>query len=147
MDTACSASLVAAHVAAVALRNLECTAGALAGGVNLIIAPETYTVLSAASLLSSAGRCRTLDASGDGYGRGEACISYMLQPGSVWSGNHEPVAIFAGSAVNQDGLSSSLTAPNGPAQQAVMAKVGGIMRSKCFSLQALLHWLGSVVSK
>ena len=125
LDTACSASLVAAHVAAVALRNKECTAGALAGGVNLIIAPETYNVLSAASLLSSAGRCRTLDASGDGYGRGEACISYMLQPGSVWSsGNHEPVAIFAGSAVNQDGLSSSLTAPNGPAQQAVMTKVG-----------------------
>ncbi len=123
MDTACSASLVASHLAATSLERGECRDGALAAGVNLLLVPDTYTVLAAASLLSPAGRCKALDADGDGYGRGEACIAFTLKPFSGGLLADDAFVAILGSAVNQDGLSSSLTAPNGRAQQAVVTKV------------------------
>lgn len=59
-----------------------------------------------------------MDASADGYIRGEACTALALYPASSAS----TAAVFIlGSAVGQDGRSSSLTAPNGPAQQRVIA--------------------------
>lgn len=72
MDTACSASLVAVHLAGCAVQERQCPDGAAAAGVNLILVPETYRVLGAASLLSDSGRCKALDESGDGYGRGKS---------------------------------------------------------------------------
>ena len=78
-------------------------------------------------MLSPEGRCKTLDASADGYVRAEGCGALMLRPLSVAGAGHDgdplhrhPLAVLVGSAVNQDGRSSSLTAPNGPAQQRVM---------------------------
>ncbi len=75
-----------------------------------------------ASMLSPYGRCRALDAAADGYVRGETVITATLATASVATGSHQagPVVLIQGSAVNQDGRSSSLTAPNGPAQQEVI---------------------------
>jgi acyl transferase domain-containing protein len=70
-------------------------------------------------MLSPEGRCKTLDASADGYVRAEAVGGLMLEHMRS-SGSQQVLAVFAGSAVNQDGRSSSLTAPNGPAQQQVL---------------------------
>ena len=67
-------------------------------------------------MLAPDGRCKTLDASADGYVRGEACVSAMLQLLSHTAAD-SALAVLRGSAVNQDGRSSSLTAPNGPSQQ------------------------------
>lgn len=67
-------------------------------------------------MLAPDGRCKTLDASADGYVRGEACVSAMLQLVSH-TATDSALALLVGSAVNQDGRSSSLTAPNGPSQQ------------------------------
>ena len=69
-------------------------------------------------MLSSDGRCKTLDSSADGYVRGEACGVIVLQ--SISGDNFDHSIIVGGSAVNQDGRSSSLTAPNGPSQQTVI---------------------------
>ena len=78
-------------------------------------------------MLSPEGRCKTLDASADGYVRAEACGTFFLSTANLRDskdhiGHASPpfLAILSGSAVNQDGRSSSLTAPNGPAQQQVI---------------------------
>jgi acyl transferase domain-containing protein len=76
----------------------------------LTLDPATIGMLTAASMLAPDGRCKTLDASADGYVRGEACITIAMSS-SQCSGT-APLALLAGSAVNQDGRSSSLTAPN-----------------------------------
>jgi acyl transferase domain-containing protein len=71
-------------------------------------------------MLSPDGRCKTLDAAADGYVRSEACIVFLLgQELDHGVAHGGPVAVVRGSSVNQDGRSSSLTAPNGPAQQQV----------------------------
>ena len=68
--------------------------------------------------LSPMGRCKSFEASADGYGRGEGFNALILQyPGLSNGKGGRASALAMGSAVNQDGRSSSLTAPNGPAQQ------------------------------
>ncbi|KAI8473971.1 MAG: thiolase-like protein, partial [Monoraphidium minutum] len=123
VDTACSSSLVAAHTAAGALGLGNCGA-ALAGGVNLTLAPDTTAAFAKAGMLAPDGRCKTLDSAADGYVRAEAVGVMLLQPlafgGATASGAAPPLALLVGSAVNQDGRSSALTAPNGPAQQDVI---------------------------
>ena len=59
------------------------------------------------------GRCKSFEASADGYGRGEGIAVLALAPAQP---EQRSVALLRGSAVNQDGQSSSLTAPNGPSQ-------------------------------
>jgi acyl transferase domain-containing protein len=78
--------------------------------------------LHPAGMLSPEGRCKTLDASADGYVRAEAVGGLMLEhlSSSGSSVTAQVLAVLAGSAVNQDGRSSNLTAPNGPAQQKVL---------------------------
>ena len=124
IDTACSSSLVGAHLAATSFIPGGCPR-ALVCGVNLTIRAETTAVLSKAGMLTADGRCKTLDAAADGYMRGEACVVHLLEAAGgddsgedAWA--RAPVAVLAGTGVNQDGRASSLTAPNGPAQQAVI---------------------------
>ncbi|HVH45825.1 MAG TPA: acyltransferase domain-containing protein, partial [Labilithrix sp.] len=120
VDTACSSSLVAVHLACESLR-ARTSDVALAGGVNLILSPHASTMLSNLGALSADGRCRTFDATGSGYGRGEGCGIVVLKrlSDAVRDGDRI-LALIRGSAVNQDGRSDGLTAPNGLAQQQVI---------------------------
>lgn len=120
VDTACSSSLVTVHLGVQSLRAGECHM-VLAGGVNLMLSPESYIALSRYGMLSPDGRCKTFDATADGFVRGEGCGMVVLKRLSDALADGDRVqAIIRGSAVNQDGPSSGLTAPNGPAQQAVI---------------------------
>ena len=120
IDTACSSSLVAVHLAVNALRARECRM-ALAGGVNLMLTPELSITLSRARMLAPDGRCKTFSANANGFARGEGGVMIALKRLSDAQKDGDRVlAVIRGSAVNQDGASSSLTAPNGPAQEAVV---------------------------
>ncbi|MGH9242195.1 MAG: type I polyketide synthase, partial [Vicinamibacterales bacterium] len=120
VDTACSASLVAVHLACQALRAGECRM-ALAGGVNVILTPDLFIAHSKAGMMAPDGRCKTFDARADGWVRAEGCGVVALKSLSDAEADGDRVlAIIRGSAVNQDGRSNGLTAPNGPAQEAVI---------------------------
>ena len=120
IDTACSSSLVALHLACQSLYNRECHQ-AIAGGVNLMLSPELTLTFSQAGMMSPDGRCKTFDASADGYVRGEGCGVVILKRLSDAIREQDNIlAVIRGSAVNQDGRSNGLTAPNGLAQQEVI---------------------------
>ncbi len=122
VDTACSSSLVAVHLACQSLRHRECDL-ALASGVNLLLSPELSITFSSAGMLAPDGRCKTFDASANGYVRGEGCTAIALKrlPQAL-ADNDNILAIIRNSAINQDGTSNGLTAPNGLAQEAVIRK-------------------------
>lgn len=73
-------------------------------------------------MMAAEGRCKALDAAADGYVRSESAVSVLLHPivnleqtsAGGW------VVLLAGTSVNQGGRSSTLTAPNGPGQQAAI---------------------------
>lgn len=120
VDTACSSSLVAVHLAVQSLRNGECRA-ALAGGVNLMLDPATAVALCRLQALSPDGRCKSFDASADGYGRGEGCGMLLLKRLSDAVTDGDQIwAVIRGSAVNHDGRSNGLTAPHEPSQEALL---------------------------
>lgn len=120
LDTSCSSSLVAAHLACQGLRGGEIDL-ALVGGVNLMLTPETTIGFSRLRALSADGRCRSFDAKAAGYARGEGCGMLVLkrQADAIRDGDRV-LALIRASAVNHDGASNGMTAPNGPAQTAVI---------------------------
>jgi acyl transferase domain-containing protein len=120
VDTACSASLLSVHLASKSLRSGECRF-AVAGGVNLILAPTTTVSFAQAGMMAPDGRCKTFDAAADGYVRGEGSglvvlkrLSHAIEDGD------RILALLLGSATNQDGRTNGLTAPKGVAQVAVI---------------------------
>ncbi len=128
VDTACSSSLVAIHLACQSLRNRECDM-ALAGGVNVMLAPDLSITFSKAHMLCLDGRCKTFDAAANGYVRGEGVGLILLKRLSdAVAANDRILAVIRGSAVNHVGASGGLTVPNGPAQQDVIHRALAVAR-------------------
>ncbi|MFL6075728.1 MAG: beta-ketoacyl synthase N-terminal-like domain-containing protein [Mycobacteriales bacterium] len=116
VDTACSASLVAVHLACQSLRAGESPV-AIAGGVMLMAAPGLTMVMDSAGALSADGRSKSFDAAADGYGRGEGCGIVVLKRLEDARRDDDPVlAVIRGSAVNQDGRTNGIMAPSEEAQ-------------------------------
>ena len=138
VDTACSSSLVAMHVARHDMNGVPIVSDdddgaaekdddALVAGANLALIPQWTSACWRAGMLSEEGRCKTLDASADGYVRSEAIVMARMRRmrraivyGDTSTVNSHGAILFSGAAVNQDGRSSALTAPNGPSQQRVI---------------------------
>jgi 3-oxoacyl-(acyl-carrier-protein) synthase/acyl carrier protein len=111
IDTACSSSLVAM------IQCVKSKSDGFVFGVQNILDPHITVNFSQARMLSNDGRCKTFDASANGYVRAEGCACLMIcfdeQPASNVS--------VIGFAINQDGRSNGLTAPSGPAQIALLS--------------------------
>ena len=123
VDTACSSSLVAVHLACQALRTGECEM-AVAGGVALMTTPNMHVLTSHARMLSPVGRCKTFDASADGFVPAEGVGAVVLKPLHRALADGDRVhGVIEGSGINQDGRSNGLTAPNLAAQRELVLTV------------------------
>ncbi len=122
VDSACSSSLTALHLAVESLQSGTCEC-AVAGGVNLIVDPLHYARLSAASMLSPGDRCRSFGEGADGMIDGEGVGAVVLKPldRALADGDHV-WAVIRGSMLNAGGRTNGYTVPNPRAQQAVIAQ-------------------------
>jgi len=147
IDTACSSSLVAAHYSVSDLRSGTADA-AISAGVNLTLSCKKAAAFTITGMLTPDGRCKTLDSAADGYVRAETCVVHLLQILDEEGGEEcaDHLVCLVGSSVNQDGRSSSLTAPNGPAQQAVLREslhVAGLAAGEVGALE--MHGTGTAL--
>lgn len=119
INTACSSSLVAVHLAARAIHAHDCDM-AVTAGTNAIILPlGASAAMTQVGALSPDGRCKAFAADADGYGRGEG-VSVAFVESELTADASRVLATLASCVINQDGRSSSLTAPHGPSQQALV---------------------------
>ncbi|KAH8671737.1 putative polyketide synthase [Xylariales sp. PMI_506] len=117
LDTACSGSLVAIHLACQALRLGEVST-AIAGGVGLIFSPDQMALMSLVGVFNSDGRSYTWDERGNGYGRGEGVGIVILKRLDDAIADGDPIrAVIRNSAVNQDGKTNGISLPNQKAQE------------------------------
>ncbi|BAV98290.1 modular polyketide synthase [Lysobacter enzymogenes] len=122
VDTMCSSSLSAIHLACQAIASGDCDA-AIAGGVNVIAHRNKYLQLSAAQFLSSDGRCRAFGAGGDGYVPGEGVGAVLLKRLSRAEADGDHIyATIRASALNHGGKTNGYTVPSNLAQAAVIGK-------------------------
>ncbi|WP_410638492.1 beta-ketoacyl synthase N-terminal-like domain-containing protein [Amycolatopsis sp. lyj-346] len=122
VDTACSASLTALHLACQSLRTGECRQ-AVVSGVNLITHPRQFRLLSGMGMLSRGGTCRPFGEGADGFVDGEGVVCLVLKPLAEARRDGDRVhGVIAGSAVNAGGRANGYTAPNVDAQHRVVTR-------------------------
>ena len=120
VDTACSGSLVAVHLAAQSIWNGECDI-ALAGGVNIMIGPNTAIAESKSGFLSPEGRSKAFSDAADGYARGEGGAIVIVKPlQRALDEGDDIYAQILGTAVSQDGHTDGITVPREEAQEAAI---------------------------
>ncbi len=127
VQTACSTSLVAVHLAAQSLLNGECDM-ALAGGVSIRVPQKTGYLYQAGGIFSPDGHCRAFDANAQGtmFGSGAGIVVLKRLPDALADGDFIH-AVIKGSAINNDGsLKVGFTAPAVDSQAEVIAEAHAV---------------------
>ncbi|HEX8620287.1 MAG TPA: beta-ketoacyl synthase N-terminal-like domain-containing protein, partial [Thermoanaerobaculia bacterium] len=116
LDSMCSSSLTAIHVACQDLKQGR-TNLAIAGGVNVSIHPNKYLVLSGGQFISSDGHCQSFGEGGDGYIPGEGVGVVVLKRLSEAQKDGDHIyGVIRGSSLNHGGKTNGYTVPNPQAQ-------------------------------
>ncbi|MFK3789065.1 amino acid adenylation domain-containing protein [Pseudomonas piscis] len=122
VDTLCSSSLTALHLAVQSLRRGECRV-ALAGGVNLSLHPNKYFIQSQLTMSSSDGRCRSFGEGGDGFVPGEGVGAVLLKPLAEAQADGDNIhAVIRATSINHNGRTHGYTVPSPNAQGAMIAE-------------------------
>lgn len=105
VQTACSTSLVAVHLAVQSLLAGECDM-ALAGGVTIELPHRVGYLYQEGEILSRDGHCRPFDADSTGtlFGSGAGCVVLRRLQDAIDDGD-QILAIVKGTAINNDGAS------------------------------------------
>ncbi|KAJ5727426.1 polyketide synthase type 1 [Penicillium malachiteum] len=122
IDSACSSSISAIHMAAASLLTRESDL-AIAGGVAIMSTPRTFISFSRQKALSKDGYCRpySADATGTSFSEGVGLL-LLERLSDARRNGHNILSIIRGSAINSDGASFGLTAPNGKTQKDVLSQ-------------------------
>ncbi|MGV0809597.1 SDR family NAD(P)-dependent oxidoreductase [Mycolicibacterium setense] len=121
LDSTCSSSLTAVHLACASLSSGESDL-AIAGGVNLILAPHVLVTFSQLNMMSASGACRSFDSAADGFVRGEGCGVVILKRLADVTVEDRVLAVIRGSAINQEGpFQESMMSPSVDAQIDVLS--------------------------
>jgi amino acid adenylation domain-containing protein/thioester reductase-like protein len=123
VQSTCSTSLVAVHMARQALLDGDCDV-ALAGGVSIITPQNTGYLWRDGMMLAPDGHCRAFDAEADGtvFGNGLGAVVLKRLSAALADGDHI-YAVIKGSAVNNDGaLKIDYSGPSVEAQAEVVAR-------------------------
>ncbi|HYG62914.1 MAG TPA: beta-ketoacyl synthase N-terminal-like domain-containing protein [Thermoanaerobaculia bacterium] len=127
VQTSCSTSLVAIHLACLSLLNYECDM-ALAGGVTVRVPQKEGYFHHEGGLSSPDGHCRAFDARAAGTIFGSGIGVVVLKRLSEALDDGDPIrAVIKGSAINNDGsVKVSYTAPSVEGQAGVIAAAHAI---------------------
>ena len=128
VDTACSASLTAIHLACESIRAGECRA-AVAGGVNLILHPMHLRMLADRGMISHDDRLKSFGAGADGFVDGEGVGAVLLRPlADAVADGDRVLGVIRGSAINAGGKTGGYTVPSAAAQAEVIR--GALRRAR-----------------
>lgn len=116
VDTMCSSSMMALHLACESIRNKESDM-ALAGGVNVTIHKNKYIFLCSQRFASSEGKCRAFGDGGDGYVAGEGVGAVLLKPLEKAIADRDYIyGVIRADSSNAGGKTNGYTVPNPNAQ-------------------------------
>lgn len=139
IDTACSSSMVAIHLACQSIHKGESDL-AIAGGVNVMLNPSSSIVMCKGKFLARDGRSKAFFEDADGYGRGEGSGIIVIKSLDKAIENGDAIyAVIEGTAVNQDGRTEGIALPNQDAQIQVIQdalKAGGVDASQIDYVEA-----------
>ncbi|MFA6174888.1 MAG: polyketide synthase dehydratase domain-containing protein, partial [Kiritimatiellales bacterium] len=123
VNTGCSSSGVALHLACESLRNHESDL-ALSGGVFAVMGQTILVGLAQTDMLTHKGRCFAFDADADGMVMSEGVGMVALKRLDQALADGDAIyGVIRASGINQDGASNGITAPNGIAQQQLITDV------------------------
>lgn len=122
VDSMCSSSLVAVHLAAESLRQRECET-AIVGGVNLILDPRMGLSMARGGFLASDGACFSLDERARGMVRGEGAGVVVLRRASDVGPDDRVYANLCATGVQHNGRAAWYMAPRADAQKSLMVEV------------------------
>ncbi|GJJ08186.1 Type I Iterative PKS [Clathrus columnatus] len=123
VDTACSATLTAMHLAVQAIRNGDCDQAVVAG-VNIVACTPDHIALSQLGVLSPDGISKSFDDDADGYARSDTAGAVVIKRHDLAVRDNDFIhATLVGTSLTSCGsLMGSLTTPNPEAQAQAIRK-------------------------